>query len=49
MGTRQIIAALGNRCTDMASEYEGDNDLNEYLMNNNSTHVQDVSAKRLMR
>ena len=48
-GTQQIIAALGNKCTDMANEYDGNNDLNEYLMNNNSTHVQDVSTKRLMQ
>lgn len=34
MGTQQIAAALGKKCTDMAHEYEGNKDLNEYLMSN---------------
>ncbi len=34
MGTQQIATALGKKCTDMAHEYEGNKDLNEYLMNN---------------
>ena len=34
MGTRQIATALGEKCNDMANEYEGNKDLNEYLMSN---------------
>lgn len=33
MGTQKIAATLGETCTDMASVYEGNKDLNEYLMN----------------
>ena len=33
-GTLQIATALGKKCSDMACEYEGNKDLNEYLMNN---------------
>lgn len=32
MGTQQIVTALGNRCTDVSSEYDGYKDFNEYLM-----------------
>lgn len=34
MGTQQIATALGKKSTDMAHEYEGNKDLNEYLINN---------------
>lgn len=34
MGTLQIATALGKKCADMAHEYEGNKDLNEYLMSN---------------
>lgn len=34
MGTLQIATALGKKCTDMTHEYEGNKDLNEYLMSN---------------
>lgn len=32
MGTQQIVTALGDRCTDVSSEYDGYKDFNEYLM-----------------
>lgn len=35
MGTQQIIVALGNKCTDAASKYDGHKDFNEYLMSKN--------------
>lgn len=37
MGTQQIVTALGDRCTDMASEYDGYKDLNEYLISKGGT------------
>ncbi len=35
MGTQQIIVALGNKCMDAVSEYDGHKDFNEYLMSKN--------------
>lgn len=32
VGTQQIVTALGDRCTDAASEYDGYKDFSEYLM-----------------